>query len=255
MPSLRGNFLSLDASTELCSVTLALDGRFFSRQCDIPKSHAKVILPLIQELLDEQSVTLADLNKIVVSRGPGSFTGIRICLSMAQGLAYGCGLPIESVDSLSCLAKYAVLQKKLSSGLLVSALDARMNEVYWAAYQVKDGSIEKIQPPVLSTPADFSSQLGELVQSSELKALSNFYGVGHGWNLLPVEQHEMFCAASQVSEIDPLILPHALGAAHLVCEERWGEVSIDGAIEPLYIRNEVAWEKRKRIRTENPFKN
>ncbi|VUD56503.1 tRNA threonylcarbamoyladenosine biosynthesis protein TsaB [Thalassocella blandensis] len=256
--SLPESYLALDASTEKCSVTLVVEGRFHSRECNIPRSHAKVMLPLIQELLNEHGMTLRELSKIVVSRGPGSFTGIRICLSIAQGLAYGSGLPIVSVDSLAALAKYAsiaatphpglhsILSSSPSRLLIIPALDARMNEIYWSANILENNLIKHISEPTLSSPVDFVAEVSAII--SQQAANTPFVGVGHGWEVVTDQIDIIQTKCSAATAFDASILPHAEGAARLVLDEKFGEVSEDGVIEPLYIRNEVAWEKRKRIR-------
>ena len=100
----KSQVLALEASTERCSVAIMSGGERDIKTCDTPKSHARVILPMVHDLLTAKRISLRDLDAILVSRGPGSFTGIRICISIAQGLAYGAHIPLMGVSSLQILA-------------------------------------------------------------------------------------------------------------------------------------------------------
>jgi len=143
---------------------------------------------------------LPKLNYIALVNGPGSFTGIRIAISVVQGLAYGANLPIFCMSSLVTMAE----QQRAShpNAYVVSALDARMGEVYWATYDLTDKVRANASPAELSPPSVLPTEsFGQSI--SDLLAFE------------PAEQD--FCSAEQV--------------------------------EPLYLRNEVAWKKRKRIRS------
>ena len=125
------NILALDSSTDACSVALSIDGVLTSRFEIATQSHTQRLLPMVEELLAEQQLALADLDALAFSRGPGSFTGLRICIGIIQGLAYGANLPVIPVSTLEAMAMgFYRANRSINEPLLV-ALDARMDEVYW----------------------------------------------------------------------------------------------------------------------------
>ena len=118
--------LALDAATEACSVALLSDGDVLVRIVDSGKSSAQQILKLVEEVLAEGEVSLHMLEGIAASIGPGAFTGVRISVAVAQGLAFGAGLRVAPVTTLAALA-LQVLQRE--AGPALACLDARMGEV------------------------------------------------------------------------------------------------------------------------------
>jgi tRNA threonylcarbamoyladenosine biosynthesis protein TsaB len=145
------NVLALDTSTECCSAALLrADGSVLLRQQVTDRGHAELILPMIDELLREAGLELAQLAGLAFGRGPGGFTGVRVAAGVAQGLAYGAGLEVVPVSSLAAVAWHAATD----DGVLVCN-DARMGEVYWACYRCATPdrdtpvllSAERVGPP------------------------------------------------------------------------------------------------------------
>ncbi len=134
------NWLALDTSTEQASVALSVDGVMHTATETNIRQHAKFLLPMIEELILSANSSYQDLNGIVFGCGPGSFTGLRIACSVAQGLAYALGLPLYPVNSLHAIsaeAFEATFAYEHAPGLtpgVLAILDARMHEVYWAYY-------------------------------------------------------------------------------------------------------------------------
>lgn len=124
--------LALDTSTEACSVALLLDGELRMRFELTERSHAELVLPMVESLLEEAGVALTDLDGLAFGRGPGAFTGLRIASGVVQGLALGAGLRVAPVSSLAAVAE----QLPAADGEpLLACNDARMGEVYWAVFQ------------------------------------------------------------------------------------------------------------------------
>lgn len=226
--------LTFDTTTEVCSVALQHDARIFSRCSDTPNSHAKVVLPLVQEVLDEAGLELKAVDGLGVTIGPGSFTGIRIGVSIAQGLSFGSSLPVVTVTTLELLAHQSVaVANGCGSDIILVALDARMGEVYWQLFQINGNDLSELSPPAISDVATFNTCLG---------TQKNIVGVGHGWLIEGVDD-------SHLVRKDGLLKPSADFMIPLVENRLVKKVHITAeSLEPLYLRNEITWQKRTRIR-------
>src|SRR6202789_1527395 len=126
--------LALDAATEACSVALLADGALISRTIESGKSNAVKILSMAEEVMAEAQVSLSMLDGIAASIGPGAFTGVRISVAVAQGLAFGAGLMVAPVSTLEALALQALQGSPGAAGPVLACLDARMGEVYWGCF-------------------------------------------------------------------------------------------------------------------------
>ena len=124
--------LAIDTATEACSVALWNDGTTFAHFEECPREHTQRILPLVKTILTEGNTALTDLDALAYGRGPGSFTGVRIGIGIAQGLALGADLPMIGVSTLATMAQGA--WRMTGATRVLAAIDARMGEVYWAEY-------------------------------------------------------------------------------------------------------------------------
>jgi len=161
--------LALDTSGEACSAALYLDGT--SRHCLelAARRHGDLILPMMQSLLDGAGIGLGALDAIAFGRGPGSFTGVRIAVAVAQGAAFGAGRPTVPVSTLAALAQGEF--RRSGRRRLLAALDARMGEVYWGAYEVGvDGLAVARGAELVSAPGAVPVPTGD-----------GWCGVGPGW--------------------------------------------------------------------------
>lgn len=226
-------FLALDTSTEACSVALALDGQILALDEVCPQQHSKRILPMLQQLLSDAGVSLYQLDGIIFGRGPGSFTGVRIGVSVAQGLAFGADLPVFGVSTLAAMAQAAAVQQNATE--VIAAIDARMAEVYIAAYTLDEaGLMQAITPEIAAKPAALPEVLTSLSFTSQL------LGVGTGWQTYPQALQQLAPALIADSILYPsaqFMLPFASRA--------WQQqlfVSAEQA-EPVYVRDEVTWQK------------
>jgi len=226
-------FLALDTSTEACSVALALDGQILVLDEVCPQQHSKRILPMVQQLLADAGVSLHQLDGIIFGRGPGSFTGVRIGVSVAQGLAFGADLPVFGVSTLAAMAQAAAVQQNATE--VIAAIDARMAEVYIAAYALDEaGLMQAITPEIAAKPAALPEVLTSLSFTSQL------LGVGTGWQTYSQALQQLAPALIADSILYPsaqFMLPFASRA--------WQQqlfVSAEQA-EPVYVRDEVTWQK------------
>lgn len=233
--------LALDTSSDACSVALLSDGSVDERFSQVPREHTKRLLPMVDEILADHQLSLAQIDAIAFGRGPGSFTGLRICLGVVQGLAFGADLPVVPVSTLKAMALGAQLQQTFSAqDRILVALDARMNEVYWCEYEVLPSS-EQIQ---LQPVTDEFVMAPEVVNEyiSALQTGAKRHGIGPGW-------HYPELAAIETVSLDLESCPHAADIARLAQPLlAAGEVVSAMDAQPVYLRDSVAWKKRQRIR-------
>ena len=160
--------LALDTATEACSAALLSGGSVYERHEIAPRRHAELILPMVDGVLAEAGLGLNDVDAIAFGRGPGAFTGIRIAAGVTQGLALGAGLPVIPVSSLATLAQGVINQ----SATLLPAIDARMGEIYWAAYDAaQDGLVRLVTEEQVAPP-----------DAVQIPAGKQIFGVGSGWD-------------------------------------------------------------------------
>lgn len=223
--------LAIDATTEACSVAYWDGAHLTERFSAAPREHMQHLLPMADALLHEQNLGLRDLDAIAFARGPGSFTGLRICVGIVQGLAFGANLPVVPVSTLAAIAQTAATASSWPAGTrLLSAIDARMGEVYWGWFELRaDGLVAAISPEQVSAP----EQVAPAPNGEGLCV-----GVGTGWLYAPRLSH------SGCTVIDASVLPRA-GAVARLSEPLWqngAQVAAELA-EPIYLRDNVAWVK------------
>ncbi|MCO6440792.1 MAG: tRNA (adenosine(37)-N6)-threonylcarbamoyltransferase complex dimerization subunit type 1 TsaB [Nitrococcus mobilis] len=220
--------LAFDTTTEACSAALSTAQGVFSRSEIMPRGHTRRLLPLLDELLGQAALQLSDLDAIAYCCGPGSFTGIRIAAGVAQGLAYGANRPLIPVSTLACLAQG--VYREQGGEVVLTAVDARMDEVYWGVYQLAAAGIMVARADELVVSPD------EVPVPPLL--LGAWYGVGSGWRLY--KERLMARCGKPTGGLDGGRLPDArdcLSIAHA----RYFEGALVGASEalPVYLRNRV----------------
>ncbi len=227
--------LALDTSTEACSVALLSDGEITEDYRLLPREHTRHLLPMVDAMLAGQQLSLRDVDAIAFGCGPGSFTGLRVCVGVVQGLAYGSARPVVPVSTLKALAQTAVMEQRLQDGqCILAAIDARMDEIYWAAYQYRsDSGLVALGKEQLSAPEAITlpAIVGESAESP-----APWLVVGSGWSY-----RQRLGFADQVEGVEAL-LPHAAAIAKLGAASfaQGLAVSADQAV-PTYLRDEVAW--------------
>src|SRR5450830_1545003 len=145
MSAILPTILALETSSELASCALLRDGRLTRRASNGVRTHSQSILPMVQELLSEAGIALADCDAIAFGAGPGSFTGVRTACGVAQGLAYGANLPVLPLVTLEAMAE--ACRAATGAVEVLAVLDARMSEVYWAQYRFIDGGWLEVVAP------------------------------------------------------------------------------------------------------------
>lgn len=229
--------LALDTATEACSVALLRGGEKTHLAQFAQREHTKYILPMVDEILAQAGITLHQVDALVFGRGPGSFTGVRIGAGIAQGLAFGADLPVIPVSNLAAMAQAAYVQYQAEN--VLTAIDARMNEVYFAQWQAQKvrsdfGEFLDWQPMIAEQVCSPSNVIEQVAQQHHENAVL----VGTGWAAYP-ELKE-----TNLGKVTAITLPSALYMLDLALP-KWfaGETISPLEIEPIYLRNEVTWKK------------
>ena len=145
--------LAIETSTDVCSVALKVNNDILTREELTPRKHAHVILPFIEELLSEAGHPVGDLDSLIISKGPGNFTGLRIGFGIAQGIAFAKDLPVYAVSSLAAFAQSAYAQTQKNRVAVLQ--DAKMQEVYAGFYHLDaSGPMTPDSPDSLINPKD-----------------------------------------------------------------------------------------------------
>ncbi|MDH5369980.1 MAG: tRNA (adenosine(37)-N6)-threonylcarbamoyltransferase complex dimerization subunit type 1 TsaB [Gammaproteobacteria bacterium] len=223
------NILAIDTATEACSVALFTNGHCQEIFKVIPRQHTEYVLPMVDQLLKEADLTLSQLNAIAFNCGPGSFTGVRVGTSVAQGLAFSRDLPIIPVSSLAALAQLAFREENKQS--VLSTIDARMNEMYWGCYQLEAGIM---------------NLLGEEKVSPVMKVEKegSWHCLGSGFDTFQNELEQSNLV--NITSFSHSCFPHAQDIAVLAADlyKQGKMVNAENAV-PTYIRDEVTWKKIK----------
>jgi len=222
--------LALDTSTEACSVALLRDQEVIERYEEAGRDAALHILPMVESVLAEAGCRLSDITALAAGIGPGGFTGVRLGVAVAQGLAFGAALAVVPVNTLETLAWPALRRAGDARGVL-ACLDARMGGIYWGCYRADaTWGVVPLEGPALGTPA-------ELEQRLWAQALP---AVGSGMRLLQA-------AGPWPALCDAQALPHAADMARLAAVRLPRGAALDPAeLTPLYLRDRVALTEAER---------
>jgi len=218
------NLLAIETATETCSVALAVGAEVRERYEHAPRKHAELLLPWVQQLMAEAGIGFNSLDGIAFSRGPGSFTSLRIGIGIVQGLAWAADRPVVPVSSLVATAQAAV-EQGVSSALV--ALDARMNEVFTGAFAVNDrGIMAPAGPERVCSP-----------ENVRLPDQSGTFGIGIGF-----ARYEALQALSpQLEDVRPDVWPRAATVVSLAQDWlRDHEPLPADQAQPVYLRDDVA---------------
>ena len=221
--------LALETSTIACSVALLRQGDVIERHEVRAKEHTRLLVPMIEEVLAEGGISAGELEAIVLGNGPGSFIGMRIAASVAQGLAYGAHLGIVPVSSLAAVA--AEVFCSTATEQVVVLQDAHMNEVYLAHFRRGEGGLP------LAGGACVLHPIGR-IESLERDDRLRVHAAGAGWQRYP---ELLRLNADLVADFVDVLYPRAsfllaIGAAAL----RNGAKLEPAELIPDYVRSKVA---------------
>jgi tRNA threonylcarbamoyladenosine biosynthesis protein TsaB len=224
--------LAIETSSELASCALLAGDHVIARATSGVRTHSQSVLPMVQELLREAGIALADCDAVAFGAGPGSFTGVRTACGVAQGLAFGAGLPVLPLVTLEAMAESCRARSGATEVLAV--LDARMGEVYWAQYRhdaARSAWIE-VAAPALCAPQDL-----------EPRPVAGLVACGNGFTAYP----DAFAGKPFALGALDDILPHAREMALLGAVKFADGMALPAAqAQPLYLRNKVAYTSAER---------
>ena len=220
--------LAIETATEACSAALFVNGEASERYEVIPRGHGDLLLPMIDELMAAAELHPQQLDGIAFGRGPGAFTGLRIAASVTQGIAFGADLPVVPVSTLATLAQGAFRTSGRES--LLTAIDARMGEVYWGAFHIVETQARLVGEECVAAPTEVSCLDGH-----------DWYGCGTGWASYENALNQRY--AGTLQGVVDHHLPHARDVATLALPRlAAGDViSAEQAI-PVYLRDRVVME-------------
>ena len=219
--------LGIETATEACSAAVLIDEEVVERFELAPRRHNELILPMCETVLADVGITLKQLDGIAFGCGPGAFTGIRIAASVTQGIALAHDLPVASISTLANLAFQAQVN---NDEVVMPAIDARMDEIYWALYKKTIDNVELIDEEKVQLPA--------CVQTAHTISC----GLGTGWGTYKniLQPH--------LNNDDNIIedaLPHAKVTVQLAMHKYHNQQMVDAVHAlPVYLRNQVVHQKK-----------
>lgn len=214
--------LAFETSTEACSVAVLVDGQLLERFEIAPRRHTELALPWAEALLAEAGVSRSQLDAVAVGRGPGAFTGVRLAIAIAQGIALALDRPVLPVSTLAALAMQAGGERR------IAAIDARMGEVYLGAYAREGDGLTALSDEVVVKP-----------DAAELPEGGGWHGAGTGFAAADAALQARL--QGRLAAVDALALPHAADVARLAALAfARGEGVPPEQLAPAYLRNDVA---------------
>ena len=224
--------LALETATDQCSAALYCDGAVHARSLHAPRRQAEILLPLFDELLAEAGVARSGIDGIAFGRGPGAFTGVRLAVSVAQGLALALDRPVLPVSTLAALA----LAAPREAATILAVLDARMGEVYAGAFR-RSGE------DALELIGEESVGFAEAVV---LPQAASWFGIGSGWGAYATALRARL-GITPLSGVDAAAQPEAAAVACLAAPLFAASGGMPGAQAlPVYLRDKVALTRAER---------
>jgi len=213
--------LAIDCSTEALSIAVGDGARTSTRHGHAGQSHSRLALAWIDEVLAERGLRIDDLEAVAFGAGPGTFTGVRIACGIAQGLALGAGIDVVAVPTLEAIAQQA--WRMCHATRVVTSLDARMREIYVAAYERVDHRWFECMAPTVIKPDEVALPAG------------GWFGAGGGFAAYPE-----LARLEGITGVDPSLEPVASAIVDLAQHRLRSGEGVGPDALPLYVRHRVA---------------
>lgn len=218
--------LAIDTSSETCSAALLIDGRIEQRLEYAPRRHGELILPMMQDLLEQAGLAVTDLDAMAFGCGPGSFTGVRIATAVIQGAAFGAEVPVVPVSTLAAMAQGH--HRRTGEKRLLVALDARMDEVYWGCFEIDtNGLAESCCDERVCPPETVSAPPGV-----------DWFGVGPGWSAYRAALTERLGAVVVGTDAEAICEARDIAILAEAAYAAGWQIPADQAM-PVYLRDRV----------------
>jgi tRNA threonylcarbamoyladenosine biosynthesis protein TsaB len=237
--------LALDTSTQACSVALlegTLDDYSLIERFEIaPRMHTQLILPMIDSVLNEAGYQIGQIDVLAFGRGPGAFTGVRVATGVVQAIAYGADLPVAQISSLAALAQAYLLNTRQGARNILVANDARMDEIYFGAYQGENNFVELLGQEKVLKPENLLVELNTdpLIRLSQQN--QQWYILGNGWSIYSNQLETVRALCQTDHDAAAFEYPHAKYIAHLAFHESaCGALVSADQVSPVYLRDNVA---------------
>jgi tRNA threonylcarbamoyladenosine biosynthesis protein TsaB len=228
IPAPAVNLIALETSTEYCSLAVLRGAKVFERSFHAGQRHSELALPALRELLQQAGLDMQAIEGIAYGAGPGSFTGLRIACGIAQGLALARNLPVAGIGTLLALAEDCGANK------VIACLDARMGEVYHAAYRKSGGKWIEMHAPALYRPHGVPQVEGR-----------DWVGCGSGFRVHAAALAQ--CYDGKISRTDADAIPNAAAMLRLAQPVFAAGQGVDAAAAvPIYVRDKVALKTSER---------
>jgi tRNA threonylcarbamoyladenosine biosynthesis protein TsaB len=233
--------LAIETATEACSAALAIGNsdsgtKIITRFAIAPREHTKLILTMMDEVLAEAGVKLAQVDAVAFSRGPGAFTGVRIATGVAHGVALAIDKPLLPISTLAAIAQQ--MHQQQGAKHCLAAIDARMQEVYWGRYAVKKGVMTLQGEETVSKPNLLQDAALIAPVSIAKKEAFEWIAAGSGWDAYtPLLNLEALSTLKTVANI----LPSAEYIATLAIHDWLAGKAVEAEqAQPIYLRDKVA---------------
>lgn len=225
--------LAVDTSTDACSAALFVDGEIGERFELAPRQHTKLILPMIDDLMAVAGLKPQQLDAVALSRGPGSFTGVRIATGVVHGIAFGADLPVVLVSTLAAIAQ-DFFNRRQEADVSFTAMDARMDEIFWGVYRRNELGLAELLGQEAVTPA----------ADAAYPDVAGF-GVGSGWAVHAEALNERL--KGRIRGVESDVWPHSACVAQLGAYDFANglAVPVEQAM-PVYLRDKVAKKQSER---------
>ena len=221
--------LLIETSTSVLSVALAVDGTVAcERVCEEPRKQASLTAPLVKEVLDEAGLSARELDAVCVSSGPGSYTGLRVGVSTAKGVAFGAGIPLLSIGTLDILV--SGVSGEGAPQFIVPMIDARRMEVYTAVYSAEGKRLTPVEAKVIGPDA-----FREYLEQGEVLFVGD--GALKCRDVIPSPN-------ARFEEAHPLARHMAAAAQKAFEEEKFENLAY---VEPFYLKDFVATVSKKNL--------